>query len=76
MFKVIENRFFSVIFEWYQHALASMIYWKNCLKTILQSWEWVVLADKDIFKLLMQYKYVETSGFKNPAPSNGLGLSF
>ncbi|MBN0675603.1 hypothetical protein JTM11_31635, partial [Pseudomonas aeruginosa] len=37
MFKVIENRFFSVIFEWYQHALASMIYRKNCLKTILQS---------------------------------------
>jgi hypothetical protein len=33
------------------------------------------LADKDIFKLLMQYKYVQTSGFKNPAPLKGLGLS-
>ena len=53
-----------------------MIYLKNCLKTILQSWEWIVLADKDIFKLLMQYKYVQTSGFKNPVLFKRLGLSF
>ena len=33
------------------------------------------MADKDIFKLLMQYKYVQTSGFKNPVLFKRLGLS-
>ena len=76
MFKVIENRFFSVIFEWYQHALASMIYWKNCLKTILYNREnelsWPTRIFSNCWCSINTYKL---SRFNNPDPFKGLGLS-